>query len=104
MNSSRQIYKGCYVAKVLKARPTLSCKLFSYLVSFSQVEHAVYSSAVEENSALMQIILKWNQTGKGKKLTQNKSRGLVSPLEKLDHFILHKCFIFIYGPTLNLVM
>ena len=43
-----------------------------------QVEHAVYSSAVEENSAIMQIILKWNQNGKGKKQIQNKNKGLVS--------------------------
>jgi hypothetical protein len=47
-------------------------------VLLPQVEHAVYSSAVEENSAIMQIILKWNQNGKGKKMTQNKTRGLVS--------------------------
>lgn len=38
------------------------------------VEHAIYSAAVEENSAILQTILKWNQTHKTKKFT-HKSKA-----------------------------
>ena len=31
------------------------------------IEHAVYSAAVEENSAILQTILRWNQNNKTKK-------------------------------------
>ena len=48
-----------------------------------QVEHAVFSSAVEENSYIMQIILNWTQNGKGKKVTQQNKR-------LVRHFITSK--------------
>jgi len=38
------------------------------------VEHAIYSTAVEENSAILQTILKWNQNHKTKKFT-HKSKA-----------------------------
>ena len=34
------------------------------------IEHAVYSAAVEENSAILQTILRWNQNNKTKKFTR----------------------------------
>lgn len=38
------------------------------------IEHAVYSAAVEENSAILNSILKWNQSNRTKKFThKNKA-------------------------------
>lgn len=34
------------------------------------IEHAIYATAVEENSAILQTVLKWNQTHKTKKFTK----------------------------------
>jgi len=39
------------------------------------IEHAVYAAAVEENSAILQTILKWNQTHKTKKFNIKKPAG-----------------------------
>jgi len=47
------------------------------------VEHAVYCAAVDENSAIMQNILKWSRNSKGKKLTHSKSKPAVSYQENL---------------------
>ena len=43
------------------------------------IEHAVYAAAVEENSAILQTILKWNQTHKTKKFTKGKPAGPPMP-------------------------
>ena len=39
------------------------------------IEHAVYSAAVEENSAILQTILRWNQNNKTKKFTHKSKVG-----------------------------
>ena len=39
------------------------------------IEHAVYSAAVEENSVILQTILRWNQNNKTKKFTHKSKVG-----------------------------
>ena len=39
------------------------------------VEHAIYSTAVEENSAILQTILKWNQVSNFEDLLQLQCRS-----------------------------
>ena len=39
------------------------------------IEHAVYSAAVEENSTILQTILRWNQNNKTKKFTHKSKVG-----------------------------
>ena len=43
------------------------------------IEHAVYAAAVEENSVLLQTILRWNQSHKTKKFTHKGKTGAGGP-------------------------
>ena len=43
------------------------------------IEHAVYAAAVEENSVILQTILRWNQNHKTKKFTHKGKGGVGGP-------------------------
>ena len=66
------------------------------------IEHAVYSAAFEENSVLLQTILRWNQNHKTKKFTHKTKVGVagstgvslmcinVGMFKYYSHFLLDK--------------
>ena len=59
------------------------------------IEHAVYSGAVEENSALLQTILRWNQNNKSKKFTHKTKVGGPSGLFVCNYMSLNMWSSFV---------